>query len=113
MAGPLEGIRIVELGFWVAGPATSGILGDWGASVIKIEPPPGDPMRAVLSTAVGIDVPINPAFELDNRGKRSIVLDLKKEEGRALAGELIEKADVFVTNLRASALAGFGLNYGD
>jgi len=111
MAGPLEGIRIVELGFWVAGPATSGILGDWGASVIKIEPPPGDPMRGVLSTAVGIDVPINPAFELDNRGKRSIVLDLKKEEGRAIAGELIEKADVFVTNLRASALAGFGLNY--
>ena len=111
MAGPLEGIRIVELGFWVAGPATSGILGDWGASVVKIEPPAGDPMRGVLSTAVGIDVPINPAFELDNRGKRSIVLDLKIEEGRAIACELIEQADIFVTNLRTTALAGFGLDY--
>jgi crotonobetainyl-CoA:carnitine CoA-transferase CaiB-like acyl-CoA transferase len=111
MAGPLEGIRVVELGFWVAGPATSGILADWGAEVVKIEPPTGDPMRGVLAVAVGIDVPINPAFELDNRGKRSIVLDLKKERGRALAQELVDGADVFVSNLRAPALAAMGLDY--
>jgi len=74
MAGPLEGIRVVELGFWVAGPATSGVLADWGAEVVKIEPPTGDPMRGVLAVAVGIDVPINPAFELDNRGKRSALM---------------------------------------
>ncbi|MFP6665615.1 MAG: CoA transferase [Deltaproteobacteria bacterium] len=111
MAGPLEGIRVVELGFWVAGPATSGILSDWGAEVVKIEPPTGDPMRGVLAVAVGIDVPINPAFELDNRGKRSISLDLKKEKGRALAQQLVDGADVFVSNLRAPALAAMGLDY--
>lgn len=101
----------MELGFWVAGPATSGILSDWGAEVVKIEPPTGDPMRGVLAVAVGIDVPINPAFELDNRGKRSISLDLKKEKGRALAQQLVDGADVFVSNLRAPALAAMGLDY--
>src|SRR5262245_23984309 len=85
MAGPLEGIKVVEIGFWVAGPATAGILADWGAEVIKIEPPPaGDPFRGIFMSAVGIDAPFNPPFELDNRGKRSILLDLKGERGRDL-----------------------------
>lgn len=101
----------MELGFWVAGPAASGILCDWGAEVIKIEPPSGDPMRGVLAVAVGVDVPINPAFELDNRGKRSIILDLKQAEGRRIAQELVAGADVFVSNLRAPALAEMGLDY--
>ena len=85
MTGPLEGIRVVELGFWVAGPAAAGILADWGAEVIKIEPPTGDPMRGLFLTAAGVDVPINPPFELDNRGKRSIALNLLHDEGRAVA----------------------------
>ncbi|MGH7803408.1 MAG: CoA transferase, partial [Candidatus Binatia bacterium] len=82
MAGPLQGIRVVELGFWVAGPSISGVLADWGAEVVKIEPRDGDPMRGIF-TQVGVDVPINPAFELDNRGKRSVSLDLEKAEARA------------------------------
>ena len=77
MPGPMEGVKIVELAVWVAGPASSGILADWGADVIKIEAPPaGDPYRAFYSAAVGIPLPINPMFELDNRGKRSLVVDL-------------------------------------
>lgn len=111
MPGPLEGIRVVELGFWVAGPAAAGILCDWGADVVKIEPPRGDPFRGIFLSAVGIDVPFNPPFELDNRGKRSVVIDLKQEEGRALAAELVARADVFVSNLRPGALEKLGLDY--
>ena len=80
MPGPLEGTKVVELGFWVAGPATAGILSDWGASVVKIEPPRGDPFRGIFMSAVGIDVPFNPPFELDNRGKRSVDAGLELEK---------------------------------
>ncbi len=112
MSGPLEGIKVVELGFWVAGPATGGILADWGADVVKIEPPGGgDPMRGVFMTAVGLDLPINPPFELDNRGKRSLALDLKGEQGREIARRLCDGADVFVSNLRPGALERMGLDY--
>jgi crotonobetainyl-CoA:carnitine CoA-transferase CaiB-like acyl-CoA transferase len=113
MPGPLEGIRVVEMGFWVAGPGAAGILADWGAEVIKIEPPEGDPMRGMFLNAAGIDVPINPPFELDNRGKRSIGLNLQHADGRAIAHQLLGAADVFVTNLRPSALKKFGLSYDD
>jgi crotonobetainyl-CoA:carnitine CoA-transferase CaiB-like acyl-CoA transferase len=111
MSGPLQGIRVLELGFWVAGPATAGILADWGAEVIKLEPPTGDPMRGLFSEAAGVDVPINPPFELDNRGKRSITLNLLDDAGRAVARELVARADVLVTNLRTPALASFGLDF--
>jgi crotonobetainyl-CoA:carnitine CoA-transferase CaiB-like acyl-CoA transferase len=111
MAGPLDGIRVVEIGFWVAGPASAGILADWGADVVKIEPPTGDPFRGIFLSAVGIDVPFNPPFELDNRGKRSIALDLKSDEGRAIARTLIDRADVFVSNLRPAALESLGFDY--
>ena len=109
MSGPLEGIRVVELGVWVAGPAAAGILADWGADVVKIEPPTGDPART-FQRMLGGDMPSNPPFELDNRSKRSIVLDLGTEEGRGVARELIDAADVFVTNVRASALGRLGLD---
>jgi crotonobetainyl-CoA:carnitine CoA-transferase CaiB-like acyl-CoA transferase len=111
MSGPLEGVRVVELGFWVAGPAAAGIMADWGAEVVKIEPPTGDPMRGLFSTAAGIDVPINPPFELDNRGKRSIALNVLHEDGRAVAMALLARADVLVSNLRLSALERAGLGY--
>ena len=111
MGGPLEGVRVIDLGFWVAGPAAAGILADWGAEVVKIEPPDGDPFRGVYMVAGGVEVPINPAFELDNRGKRSIALNLLSEEGRAIALRLVERADVLVSNLRLSALERIGLDY--
>src|SRR5207249_12231022 len=76
VAGPLAGIRVVELGFWVAGPSAAAVLADWGAAVVKIEPPTGDPFRGLYLSASGVEVPANPPFELDNRGKRSIALDL-------------------------------------
>jgi len=111
MPGPMEGVKVVEMGVWVAGPAAAGILADWGAEVVKIEPPGlGDPARG-FSKMLGADLPFNPPFEMDNRGKRSVVLDLGQAEGRALALELIDGADVFVTNIRMAALARLGLDH--
>jgi crotonobetainyl-CoA:carnitine CoA-transferase CaiB-like acyl-CoA transferase len=110
MPGPLEGVKVVEIGVWVAGPASGGVLADWGADVIKIEPPAGDPARS-FQTMLGGDMPNNPIFELDNRSKRSVVLDLGTPEGKALALELIDEADVFLTNIRLGALERLGLDH--
>jgi crotonobetainyl-CoA:carnitine CoA-transferase CaiB-like acyl-CoA transferase len=110
MPGPMEGVRVVELGVWVAGPAAGGVLADWGADVVKIEPPAGDPART-FQRMLGGDMPNNPVFELDNRSKRSIVIDLQTDEGKALALELIDGADVFLTNIRPGALKRIGLDH--
>ena len=110
MGGPLEGLRVVELGVWVAGPAAGGLLADWGADVVKIEPPAGDPARG-FAKMLGGDVPFNPPFEMDNRSKRSIVIDFAKQGGLDLALELIDGADVFLTNIRLDALERLGLDF--
>lgn len=110
MAGPLEGTRVVELGVWVAGPAAGGILADWGADVVKIEPPTGDPART-FGRMLGIEDGLSPPFEMDNRGKRSVVLDLTAEPGRLSALELLCDADVFLTNVRPGALRRMGLDF--
>jgi crotonobetainyl-CoA:carnitine CoA-transferase CaiB-like acyl-CoA transferase len=110
MAGPVEGVTVVELGVWVAGPAAGGILADWGADVIKIEPPTGDPGRT-FGRMLGCDLGVNPPFEMDNRSKRSIVLDLGTDAGRAIAFELLSGADVFLTNVRPGALQRLGLDF--
>ncbi len=110
MAGPLEGMKVVELGVWVAGPATGGILADWGADVVKIEPPSGDPAR-LFGRMMGLDMDTSPPFEMDNRSKRSVVLDLTTDDGRGAAFELIGGAEVFVTNVRPGALRRLGLDY--
>jgi crotonobetainyl-CoA:carnitine CoA-transferase CaiB-like acyl-CoA transferase len=109
MAGPMEGISVVELGVWVAGPAAGGILADWGADVVKVEPPDGDPAR-MFGRMLGID-DVSPPFEMDNRSKRSIVLDLSMDDGRATVFELISGADVFLTNVRPGALKRIGLDF--
>ncbi len=105
----LDGYRVVELAAWVAGPAAGGVLADWGAEVIKVEPPSGDPQRRIFG-ALGIDVATAPPFELDNRGKRSVVLDLQTVAGREAMDRLFATADVFVTNLRTDALGRLGLD---
>ncbi|MFN2376301.1 MAG: CaiB/BaiF CoA transferase family protein [Candidatus Binatia bacterium] len=109
----LEGIRVVEMGVWVAGPAAGGILADWGADVVKVEAPAGDPMRGFFQLAIGSDVPHNPPFDLDNRGKRSVVLDLTTDAGRAALEKLLADADVFVTNMRPAALERLGMSHAE
>src|SRR6202171_5619311 len=110
MAGPMEGGKVVELGVWVAGPAAGGILADWGADVIKIEPPTGDPAR-MFGRMLGIEDGMSPPFEMDNRGKRSIVLDLTTDAGRASATELLSGADIFLSNVRPAALRRTGMDF--
>jgi crotonobetainyl-CoA:carnitine CoA-transferase CaiB-like acyl-CoA transferase len=107
--GPLHGVRVVELGVWVAGPGAGGLLAEWGADVIKVEPPSGDPMRQLFALTAGHGQPEVPPFDLDNRGKRSVVLDLRSPEGRDAMGRLVDTADVFLTNLRPDAVERLGL----
>jgi crotonobetainyl-CoA:carnitine CoA-transferase CaiB-like acyl-CoA transferase len=105
----LSGLRVVELGVWVAAPSAAALLADWGADVIKVEAPAGDPMRHVFgSLGIDSDMP-NPAFSLDNRGKRSVVLNLRLPDERARLEDLIATADVVITNLRPDSLDGLGL----
>ena len=102
--GPLDGVRVVELGVFVAGPAAGGIFADWGADVIKVEPETGDPQRRVFaSLGVRADLPV-PPFEIDNRGKRSVVLDLRNDAERERFHALLATADVLITNMRPAAL---------
>ena len=113
VVGALDGVRVVEFGMWVAGPAVGAVLADWGASVVKVEPLGGDPQRALAGVARTAEpgLPVNPSFDVTNRGKRSIALDLKSEEGREIALRLVAEADVVVTNMRPSALARLGLDH--
>ena len=106
----MEGIKVIELGVWVAGPAAGGVLADWGADVVKIEPPGGDPGR-MFGRMLGCDLGVNPPFEMDNRSKRSVVLDLATDEDRSTMLELLGDADVFLTNIRPGALQRIGLDY--
>lgn len=112
--GPLGGIRVVEMGIWVAGPAAAAVLGDWGAEVVKIENPAGgDPIRGLRAMGFPFEPPVNPALELENRNKRSVTIDVQRVEGRDIVRRLVRDADVFVTNLRPTALARTGLAYAD
>ncbi len=113
MDRPLEGVRVVEVAMWVAGPSTTAVLGDWGADVIKLEDPvTGDPIRGFFTRAMdNPDVLIRPPFELDNRNKRSVAVDLRRPKGHAFALRLVEHADVFVTSLRLDAIERMKLDY--
>ena len=71
-------LKVVEVANWVAGPAACALFRDMGAEVLKIEPPEGDALRAFKMRNLGYDTDLNTAFEIDNRGKRSLVLDLEK-----------------------------------
>ncbi|MEM7767566.1 MAG: CaiB/BaiF CoA-transferase family protein [Pseudomonadota bacterium] len=106
----LEGIRVVEHATYMAAPGAGSILSDWGAEVIKIEPPGGDPIRKFMAT-IGTDIQDNPVFDFDNRGKKSIIVNTAEAEGQAIVRDLAESADVFLTNVRPGGLERAGLDY--
>ena len=98
MSKPLEGVRVLEVAAWTFVPAAGAILADLGAEVIKVEPPTGDPQRA-LKNMLNLDKNgPNPFNEVPNRGKRSITIDLTKPEGRDVVLKLAADSDVFLTS---------------
>ena len=111
MTGPLAGLRIVEVANWVAGPAACALFRDMGAEVLKIEPPAGDTLRKFSMRALGYDTDLNTAFQIDNRGKRSLVLDLEKPSARGVVERLVRDADVFLTNLTTPRREKYGLTF--
>lgn len=103
VAGPLQGLVVVEAGQLIAGPFCGQLMGDMGATVLKLEPPgSGDPMRAW-----GQGAPV--WWEVIARNKTSVSLDLRKPEGQAIARRLIAGADVFIENFRPGVIEGWGL----
>lgn len=108
--GPLSGIRVIDLTAMVMGPYCTQIMADMGADVIKVEPPAGDNTRYI---SVGPEPGMCGVFVNVNRGKRSIVLDLRSAEGKAALQELIKQGDIFIHSMRAKAVARLGFSYED
>ncbi|WP_038171101.1 CaiB/BaiF CoA transferase family protein [Tomitella biformata] len=110
----MNGIRVVEVAAWTYVPVAGAILSEWGADVLKIEhPETGDPQRGLVSSGLVPAGGVNHMFELPNRGKRSVALDLKTEEGRELLMKIVATADVFLTNFRPGARKKLGIDVED
>ena len=107
-AAALAGVRVIEMGQLIAGPFCGKTLGEFGAEVIKIEPPgAGDPLRNWRLIQDGTSV----WWQVQSRNKRSIALDLRNPQGQAIARRLIAEADVLVENFRPGTLEGWGMDY--
>jgi crotonobetainyl-CoA:carnitine CoA-transferase CaiB-like acyl-CoA transferase len=106
-------VRVVELSVMVAGPAAGGLLADWGADVTKVEGPGGDGFRSSLGAVAGITGlqphDDSPSFYMDNRGKKSVILDLKTPEGKEALHRLLSKADVWISNVNRAGVERLGL----
>jgi len=114
MTPPLEGIRVLELAGWMAGPGAAAMMADLGADVIKVEPLHGDAMRGATRQP---DLPegtptVDASFQNDNRGKRGIAVAVNKPEGAEIVRRLAAESDVFVCNLLPSRQAKYGLDSG-
>jgi crotonobetainyl-CoA:carnitine CoA-transferase CaiB-like acyl-CoA transferase len=110
MGMPLEGIRVLDWTAFQQGPTATCMLADLGAEVIHIEQPQGDPARGLL-TLMGVSVPMNFYFQSHNRGKKSMMLDLRKEKGREIVHKLVEKSDIFATNFLYDAARKLKMDY--
>ncbi len=117
MPGPLEGLKVLEVANWVAGPAAGAIMADMGAEVVKIEhPETGDPVRSVTVSALGVVQyagGINTLFELLNRGKYSVAVNLERPQGQEIVQKLAAQADVVITNLTPHRQERYKLRYED
>jgi len=109
-SGVFAGVRVVELAQWVFVPVAGALLADWGAEVVRVDRPEGDPYRGLVTQGIGADHEgVNLSVALANRGKRSIALDVRREAGARVLHQLLDRADVLLTSLRPDALARLGL----
>ena len=107
-----DGLKVIDCASYIAGPAAATVFSDFGAEVIKIEPPGGDPYRNRAQTpAFGHSHTRNPNFELDGRNRKSLVLDLRHAEGRTVLRRLVAEADIFITNAPVDVRPKLGLTY--
>ncbi|MCH8086740.1 MAG: CoA transferase, partial [Chloroflexi bacterium] len=114
MEAPLTGIRVVEVANYLAVPSAAALMADMGADVVKVEPLEGDPFRQEIRDAdYDFTFPISYAFQLDNRGKRGVALNLRREKAVEVVQKLADEADVFMTNLLPRRLEAFHLRYED
>lgn len=107
---PLQGVRVVDMATVLMGPVATQILGDYGADVVKIEPPEGDVMR---HAGAARHAQMGAMYLSTGRNKRSVVLDIKQPEGKRALLRLCETADVFIHNVRPAAMRRAGLSYED
>jgi crotonobetainyl-CoA:carnitine CoA-transferase CaiB-like acyl-CoA transferase len=108
-----DGLKVIDCASFIAGPAAATVMSDFGADVVKIEPPgAGDPYRRRAVPIAGRPA-INPGFVLDARNKKSLALDLRAEAGRAVLYRLVGEADVFITNYPAPVRRRLGIAYDD
>lgn len=111
---PLQGLRVLDLASFIAGPVATTVMGDYGAEVIKIEPPgEGDPQRKLGQAHSVPQHPVNYCWHMTNRNKRSVVLDLKHADGRAAFDRLLATADVMVVNFPLKVRARLRMRYED
>ncbi|MBM3166715.1 MAG: CoA transferase [Chloroflexi bacterium] len=108
---PLDGIKVIEVSTWFAGPTCGMWLGEWGANVIRVEPVEGDPLRGIMASGLLPVSDYNWMWEMANRSKRCIALDLAQKQSQEIMHNLIKDADVFLANLRPSTLERAGLGY--
>lgn len=112
MAGPLEGIKVLEVAEYIAIPSAMAILSDWGADVVKVENTRGGDGLRGLRSIDGVAIKdINIWWEQSNRNKKSIAVDLWKDEGQEIVYKLVQKSDIFVTNFIPLVIERFHLDY--
>jgi len=109
-----DGLKVIDCASFIAGPAAATVMSDFGAEVIKIEPPgTGDPYRRRATPPIGSGLKSNPGFELDGRNKKSLALDLRVATGQAVLRRLVGNADVFITNYPPPVRRRLGITYDD
>lgn len=109
IGGVLDGVRVVEVSMWAYVPSAGAVLAEWGADVIKVEGPDGDPVRGLVTAGISTTGP-RYTWEMWNRGKRAMALDLRHQEAQSILHQLVRDADVFLTSVLPASRCKLGID---